>query len=606
MEEYLDGVILKGSVNTSTGGTSNVTGVSFGATQADFLLPPGYPRGSLVPDLTGFQAYSSGPGGVFSYQIMDRIATSFLNVKVATTQNISLSGLQTIDGSVLSAGNRVLVKNQTDRTKNGIYAAASGTWSRTSDADELIATELASGLDVWVQQGTVNGKTGWLMTKVGTAEFVFDPSEFELGFIENDPLVANRSYLGRILASHTHTNTLSSGWETVRFTEPAGVSQTMLDSIFHIKIESVSGQAAVVWPSSTFRYRVLAATADSGYDFFGNAVRACVNRNKVGNLTANNAFWVSKPNPSKFAVESLYFDHLNDVTIDSIEVDPTTPGLIMSVYYSSEGGSAVSPDDWDNKLWNRVPRTYRLTHKNTFPLPQPISARFIKLEFSSLQAKPYNPGGFSKAVSYKKHPKWVLDYFLIDMELKRLDNLVPTMVNVIHDAYALAFSYYQDEQRPLAPGQLGKIDDFKSFLSKTDLEDLVDISTINKINYDFNPYLIGPSGKNGTLLTDALQSDVRSEITEEMGAASTAIMTEVSTLNREKLMSELSYPEMFFFIECRHKYRVLETTFRNNRAYFAGIKSVRFIRDTYTDDSSPPIYNESFGDLVNIEINDFA
>ena len=208
--------------------------------------------------------------------------------------------------------------------------------------------------------------------------------------------------------------------------------------------------------------------------------------------------------------------------------------------------------------------------------------------------------------SYKKHPKWVLDYFLIDMELKRLDNLVPTMVNVVHDAYALAFSYYQDEQRPLAPGQLGKIDDFKSFLSKTDLEDLVDSSTLNKINYNFNPYLIGPSGKNGTLLSDALQSDFRGVITEEMGAASTAIMTEVSTLNREKLMSELSYPEMFFFIECRHKYRILKTTFRNNRAYFAGIKNVRFIRDTYTDDSSPPVYNESFGDLVNIEINDFA
>jgi hypothetical protein len=609
LEEYLDGVILSGSINTSTSGKSRITGSNFEATQVDFLLPSDYPRGSLVPDLTGFHAYSSGPGS-FSYQIMDRILTSFLNARVATTQDVSLSGLQTIDGLGLSVGDRVLVKNQIDRTENGIYAAASSAWSRTSDANQLIPTELASGLDVWVQEGNLNGETGWSMSEVGgSEELVFDSVGFELGFIEDDTSISDRSYLGRILTSHSHQNALASGWETVRFTEPVGVSQTMLNSILHLKIiESLT----FVWPSSTFRYRLLAATADSGYDIFGNAVRACVNRNKVSNLTANNAFWVSKPNPSKFAVESLYFDHLTEVTIDSIEVDPMTPGLIMSVYYSSEGDSAVSPDDWDNKLWSRVPRTYRLTHKNTFPLPQPISARFIKLEFSSLQAKPYNPGGFSRAVTYKKHPKWVLDYFLVDIEQKRLDNLVPTVVDVVHDAYALAFSYYQDEQRPLAPGELGKIDNFKSFLRKDDLIDLVDPITLSKINYSFDQYMISPAGKNGTLLSDAISAMrnaamVREETIEEVvGAASIAIMTEVSTLNREKLMSELNYPEMFFFIECRHKYRIVETTFRNSRAYFAGIKGVRFIRDTYTNDSSPYVYNESFSDLVNIEINDFA
>ena len=45
-------------------------------------------------------------------------------VRVATTTNITLSGTQTIDGVALSAGNRVLVKDQSTGQNNGIYAVA--------------------------------------------------------------------------------------------------------------------------------------------------------------------------------------------------------------------------------------------------------------------------------------------------------------------------------------------------------------------------------------------------------------------------------------------------------------------------------------------------
>lgn len=61
---------------------------------------------------------------------------------VATLANITLSGLQTIDTYTTLAGDRVLVKNQTNNTENGIYIAASGAWTRAEDANtwnELIA-----------------------------------------------------------------------------------------------------------------------------------------------------------------------------------------------------------------------------------------------------------------------------------------------------------------------------------------------------------------------------------------------------------------------------------------------------------------------------------
>lgn len=72
--------------------------------------------------------------------------------RVATTANISLSGLPTIDGVVLVAGDRVLVRAQSSAVDNGIYEAASGSWSRASDFDS--AGEVVGGTQALVTSGT--------------------------------------------------------------------------------------------------------------------------------------------------------------------------------------------------------------------------------------------------------------------------------------------------------------------------------------------------------------------------------------------------------------------------------------------------------------------
>lgn len=79
-------------------------------------------------------------------------------VKVATTANITLSGTQTIDGIAVVAGDRVLVKDQTTASANGIYIVAAGAWTRATDADT--SSEIAGGT-VAVDQGTTNGGTSW-------------------------------------------------------------------------------------------------------------------------------------------------------------------------------------------------------------------------------------------------------------------------------------------------------------------------------------------------------------------------------------------------------------------------------------------------------------
>ena len=82
-------------------------------------------------------------------------------VRAATTGNITLSGAQTIDGVSVIAGDRVLVKDQSTASANGIYVAASGSWSRATDFDA--ASELV-GATVFVSEGTANGNSQWTMT----------------------------------------------------------------------------------------------------------------------------------------------------------------------------------------------------------------------------------------------------------------------------------------------------------------------------------------------------------------------------------------------------------------------------------------------------------
>lgn len=88
-----------------------------------------------------------------------RLGTGLPQAKVVTTANITLSGLQTIDGVALAAGNRVLVKSQTDAKTNGVYAAATTAWTRTTDFDT--GTELAKAR-INVTAGTANANTTWV------------------------------------------------------------------------------------------------------------------------------------------------------------------------------------------------------------------------------------------------------------------------------------------------------------------------------------------------------------------------------------------------------------------------------------------------------------
>ena len=85
---------------------------------------------------------------------------------MASTANVVLaSGLEngdTLDGVTLATGNRVLLKNQTTTSQNGLYTVvASGTASRDTEFDTI--SELAGQL-ILVSEGTTNADTMYLCT----------------------------------------------------------------------------------------------------------------------------------------------------------------------------------------------------------------------------------------------------------------------------------------------------------------------------------------------------------------------------------------------------------------------------------------------------------
>lgn len=91
---------------------------------------------------------------------------------VATTANITLSGTQTIDGYAVQVGDRVLVKNQTTAAQNGLYVAASGAWTRSTDADTGLELDHAT---VFVEHGTAQADTGWTVSNSTTPVLGTDP-----------------------------------------------------------------------------------------------------------------------------------------------------------------------------------------------------------------------------------------------------------------------------------------------------------------------------------------------------------------------------------------------------------------------------------------------
>ena len=151
------------------------------------------------------------------------------SVKVATTANITLSGTQTIDGVSISADERVLVKDQSTASQNGIYLCKAGAWAR---ADDMAATSDAAGAFAFIEQGSTYADVGFVCSSnkgsavVGTNNLSFTQfsgsatfsagdgldktgSTFSVDLKANGGLVIESTELAVDLGASSITNTLA-------------------------------------------------------------------------------------------------------------------------------------------------------------------------------------------------------------------------------------------------------------------------------------------------------------------------------------------------------------------------------------------------------------
>lgn len=87
-------------------------------------------------------------------------------VRMASTGNLALTGLQTVDGIAGAANDRLLVKNQTAGAENGIYVMQTGAWTRAPDQNA--PGEYRTGDFVFVEFGASQAATNWTVSTTGT------------------------------------------------------------------------------------------------------------------------------------------------------------------------------------------------------------------------------------------------------------------------------------------------------------------------------------------------------------------------------------------------------------------------------------------------------
>lgn len=130
--------------------------------------------------------------------------------RVHSTSNIDLTSSadpNPIDDITLNDGNRILLKDQTDATENGIYVASTATdpttWSRASDANQ--DSEVIGGMFTFVEEGTLGEATGWVLT--GTNNTLgSDPLDFTKFSDAGTPAAGDALVKGGDTISHADTS----------------------------------------------------------------------------------------------------------------------------------------------------------------------------------------------------------------------------------------------------------------------------------------------------------------------------------------------------------------------------------------------------------------
>lgn len=298
----------------------------------------------------------------------------------------------------------------------------------------------------------------------------------------------------------------------------------------------------------------------------------------------------------------------NAAVIDSVILDPITPGVAFNIYYTNDltgsEGETMTEEEWEQKLWIHVPQSYVTSIKTTYVLPEPITAKFIKIEFSQLQARPYEPGDYQKPTGYKLFPDWVALPFLAEITVP---SFTAKRVGVIYDALELG---YQPILNDLIQGPSTPEHPTPTPSIAPPAANRVDPETLRRIEQQLNVFLKPPAARSNPLTLLGARAATNAENAPSYpvegepqfrGMPSIA----VSGLDRQAIVLDESTPVMYFWVTCRHEYKEAKAKFENDRAYFAGLKELAFLRSQFSVPADTSIYLEAGTDNTNTERSDF-
>lgn len=229
---YADGLAVNyevaGAVSAHDLSSSNVHGVTgdvVGTTDTQLLTNKSFGsdvslNGNLITDVATPVSANDAANKAYVDAVAEGLHVH-ASASAATTENIDIvNDTQVgdlIDGVTLVAGMRILVKNQTDGSQNGIYVVqTSGGAIRATDYDSV--AEIDAGDFIYVTDGTINAATGWVQTEAiltldsdailfaqfsGSGTYTagvglnLDGSQFSV----NDAYVATRAYVDSEIAA---------------------------------------------------------------------------------------------------------------------------------------------------------------------------------------------------------------------------------------------------------------------------------------------------------------------------------------------------------------------------------------------------------------------
>lgn len=325
------------------------------------------------------------------------------SARVATTANVALSGLQTIDGVSLVAGDRVLVKNQTTGSENGIYNADTSTWQRTTDFNG--SYDAIQGTLIPVYAGSANGGQVWKLDTanpiIGTSSLSFSkslPSFMDdlassigsslIGFIQSGAGAVIRTLQDKVRESVNIVDYMTESDRTANYLAPGSVDVTYAYTAWLARLadgcvlEATEGVFKFTSPlviaarnnisirgagrqKTKFVYGGAATNVDlitigDGSTSFNGLQTSGFNIDSTTTMTAGAALRIRKQqnggsdisnisfsalNASQKLWDGIWFDNTNVTTYKGFEINVQNEGVVVSGAVGVDSGSDLYLDD---------------------------------------------------------------------------------------------------------------------------------------------------------------------------------------------------------------------------------------------------------------------